>query len=51
MDKFWKEENVAMAYEAADCIIKAILVKENDVIDGNQTLIQLMPDPDAKAED
>jgi biotin carboxyl carrier protein len=35
----------------ADCIIKAILVKENDVIDGNQTLIQLMPDPDAKPED
>ena len=35
----------------SDCIIKAILVKENDVIDGNQTLIQLMPDPDAKPED
>lgn len=34
-----------------DCIIKSILVKENEVIDGNQTLIQLMPDPDAKAEE
>ncbi|MBQ0029761.1 MAG: acetyl-CoA carboxylase biotin carboxyl carrier protein subunit [Paludibacteraceae bacterium] len=34
----------------ADCIIKSILVSENEVIDGNQTLIQLAPDPDAKAE-
>lgn len=31
VDKFWKEENVAMAYEAADCIIKGDfpLTKEN----------------------
>ena len=35
-----------------DCIIKSILVKANDIIDGDQTLIQLAPDPDAvKAED
>ena len=34
----------------ADCVIKAVLVKENDIVDGNQTLIQLMPDPDAKGD-
>jgi biotin carboxyl carrier protein len=34
-----------------DCIIKAILVKPNDVIDSDQTLIQLEEDPDAPKGD